>query len=273
MNEKRNHQINVALAQTKIIWEDKEQNYALTKMRIEEAVCRGAEAVFFPEMSFTGFSMNTEDTKEQDAQTIQRMKEMAQQYQVSLGFGWVKDCEKRCENHYTIVDRKGIVLSDYAKLHPFSYAGEDLKFQGGSALASFSINGIACSCFICYDLRFPEIFQAASRTAHVIIVPANWPAKRSAHWKALLRARAIENQVYILAINCVGDIGGVDYTGDSCIIDPEGGIRVMLSGTEGNLCYTLTDNVESFRAAFPVKLDRREQFYRGLYEKGLGETL
>ena len=273
MNEKRNHQINVALAQTKIIWEDKEQNYVLTKMRIEEAVCRGAEAVFFPEMSFTGFSMNTEDTKEQDARTIQRMKEMAQQYQVSLGFGWVKDCEKRCENHYTIVDGKGIVLSDYAKLHPFSYAGEDLKFQGGSALASFSLNGIACSCFICYDLRFPEIFQAASRTAHVIIVPANWPAKRSAHWKALLRARAIENQVDILAINCVGDIGGVDYTGDSCIIDPEGGVRAILSGTEGNLCYTLTDDVESFRAAFPVKLDRREQFYRELYEKGLGETL
>ena len=102
---------------------------------------------------------------------------------------------------------------------------------------------------------------------HIIIVPANWPAKRSAHWKALLRARAIENQVYILAINCVGDIGGVDYTGDSCIIDPEGGIRAMLSGTEGNLYYTLTDDVESFRAAFPVKLDRREQFYKGLYEK------
>lgn len=273
MKEKKNHQINLALAQTKIIWEDKKQNYALAKIQIAEAVCRGAEAVFFPEMSFTGFSMNTENTKEQDAQTIQRMKEIAQQYQVALGFGWVKDCEKKCENHYTIVDKKGIVLSDYTKLHPFSYAGEDLKFQGGSMLASFSINDIACSSFICYDLRFPEIFQAASRTAHVIIVAANWPAKRSAHWKALLRARAIENQVYILAINCVGNIGGVDYTGDSCIIDPEGGIRAMLSGTEGNLYYTLTDDVESFRAAFPVKLDRQEQFYSKLYEKGLGETL
>lgn len=273
MKEKKNHQINLALAQTKIIWEDKNQNYALAKMQIAEAVCRGAEAVFFPEMSFTGFSMNTENTKEQDAQTIQRMRKIAQQYQVMLGFGWVKDCEKKCENHYTIVDEKGTVLSDYAKLHPFSYAGEDLKFQGGSMLASFSINGIPCSSFICYDLRFPEIFQVASRTAHVIIVAANWPAKRSAHWKALLRARAIENQVYILAINCVGTIGGVDYAGDSCIIDPEGGIRAMLSGTEGNLYYMLTDDVESFRAAFPVKLDRREQFYSKLYEKGLGETL
>lgn len=273
MKEKKNHQINLALAQTKIIWEDKNQNYALAKMQIAEAVCRGAEAVFFPEMSFTGFSMNTENTKEQDIQTIQHMKEIAQQYQVSLGFGWVKDCEKKCENHYTIVDKRGIVLSDYAKLHPFSYAGEDLKFQGGSMLASFSINGISCSSFICYDLRFPEIFQVASRKAHVIIVAANWPAKRSAHWKALLRARAIENQVYILAINCVGTIGGGDYTGDSCIIDPEGDIRAMLSGTEGNLYYTLTDDVESFREAFPVKLDRREQFYSKLYEKGLGETL
>ena len=71
----------------------------------------------------------------------------------------------------------------------------------------------------------------------------------------------------------MGAIGGVDYSGDSCIIDPEGGIRAMLSGTEGTLCYTLTDDVESFRAAFPVKLDRRVQFYSELYEKELGETV
>lgn len=259
--------IKIALAQTQIIWEDKARNYEIAEKRIEEAVGRKAEAVFFPEMSFTGFSMNTDSTKESGGQTIQRMRALAQQYHVSVGFGWVKDCIEacgKCENHYTVVDSTGRVLSDYAKLHPFSYSGEDLRFQGGNALTHFAINGIPCSNFICYDLRFPEIFQAVSRKAHVIIVPANWPAKRREHWKALLRARAVENQVYILAVNCVGEIGGVVYTGDSCVIDPDGSVMAELSGTEGVLLLELTDDAARFRGEFPVKQDRRETFYAGL---------
>ena len=263
----RPNKIKIALMQTQIVWEDKERNYGIAGERIREAADRGAEAVFFPEMSFTGFSMNVDRTKESDGRTIRRMKALAQQYHVSIGFGWVKDCLGicgKCENHYTVVDGAGNVLSDHVKLHPFSHSGEDLRFQGGSALTYFMLNGIPCSSFICYDLRFPEIFQAVSKRVHVIIVPANWPAERSAHWKALLRARAIENQVYILAVNCVGEIGGVHYTGDSCIIDPDGRINAELSGTEGMIGLELTDDVERFREAFPVKQDRREGLYARL---------
>lgn len=268
------NRIKTALAQTQIVWEDKERNYEIAKERIREAVLHDAEAVFFPEMSFTGFSMNTDITGEKDGRTTQRMKLLAQQYRVAIGFGWVKDCTEecgKCENHYTVVDSTGNVQSDYVKIHPFSYAGEDSRFQGGSALAHFMLNGIPFSSMICYDLRFPEIFQAASKRAHMIIVPANWPAKRSAHWKALLQARAIENQVYILAVNCVGETGGVSYTGGSCIIDPDGNVRVERMGTEGMLYMELTDDVERFREAFPVKRDRREGLYtrllQGQFEK------
>lgn len=270
MEEKRikEKRIKAALAQTQIVWEDQGRNYEIAGKRIEEAVSQKAEAIFFPEMSFTGFSMNTDATKESDERTIQRMSALARQYQISIGFGWVKNCIAicgKCENHYTVVDSAGTVLSDYAKLHPFSYSGEDFKFQGGSALTRFALKGIPCSSFICYDLRFPEIFQAVSKNAHMIIVPANWPAKRREHWKALLRARAIENQVYILAVNCVGEIGGVSYMGDSCIIDPDGDVRAELSGTEGMMVLELTDDVEQFRGEFPVKRDRRESFYAKLY--------
>ena len=264
------NKIKIALAQTCIAWEDKEYNYKIAGEQIREAVKQEAEAVFFPEMSFTGFSMNTEATKEKDERTIQCMSALAQQYHVSIGFGWVKDCIEtcgKCENHYTVVDSTGSVLSDYAKLHPFSYSGENSKFQGGSAMADFVLNGIPCSTFICYDLRFPEIFQAASKKAHMIIVPANWPAKRSAHWKALLQARAIENQVYVLAVNCVGEIGGVGYAGDSCVIGPDGDVRTMRSDVEGVIPFQLVDDVECFRAAFPVKQDRRETFYAELLQR------
>lgn len=265
------NKIKIALAQTQIVWEDKESNYRIAGKQIREAAGRGAEAIFFPEMSFTGFSMNIDHTKESGERTIGHMQALARQYHVSIGFGWVKGCTNtcstmrdKCENHYTIVDAMGNVLSDYVKIHPFSYSGENLKFQGGSALAYFMLNGIPCSSFICYDLRFPEIFQAASKKAHVIIVAADWPAKRSAHWKALLRARAIENQVYILAVNCVGEIGGVHYTGDSCVIDPDGEINAELSQTEGIIELELTDDVERFREVFPVKQDRKEELYARL---------
>lgn len=258
----------IALLQTQIVWEDKERNYEAAEKWLSEAVRRGADAAFFPEMSFTGFSMNTNATKESDGRTIARMGTLARQYHIRIGFGWVKDCVGecgKCENHYTIVDGTGTVLSDYVKIHPFSYSGEDLMFRGGSALAHFSLNGIPCSSLICYDLRFPEVFQAASKKAHVMIVPANWPAKRREHWKTLLRARAIENQVYILAVNCVGETGGVPYTGDSCVIDPHGGVRAALSGTEGMIVWELTDDAEYYRAEFPVKQDRRENLYTALF--------
>ena len=77
------------------------------------------------------------------------------------------------------------------------------NFKAEAKSAFFKINHILCSSFICYDLRFPEIFQAASKQAEVIVVAANWPACRSEHWKTLLRARAIENQVYIVAVKIV----------------------------------------------------------------------
>ena len=153
----------IALAQTAIIWEDKEQNFKKAEEQIKDAVNHNTEAIFFPEMSFTGFSMNTDATKESGDGTVRRMQSIAGQYRMAAGFGWVRDCGGKCENHYTVVDRSGKIISDYVKLHPFSYSGEHLQFRGGDTLSYFSLYGIACSTFICYDLRFPEIFQAASK--------------------------------------------------------------------------------------------------------------
>lgn len=256
--------IRIALAQTTIIWEDKDRNFKKAEEQIKDAVNHNTEAIFFPEMSFTGFSMNTDATKESGDETVRHMQSIAGQYRMAIGFGWVRDCGRKCENHYTVVDRSGKIISDYVKIHPFSYSGEDLRFQGGTALSYFSLNEIVCSTFICYDLRFPEIFQAASKKAHAIVVPANWPAKRRDHWQTLLRARAVENQVYILAVNCTGDIGGIRYAGDSCVIDPDGVVRSVLYDSEGILYFELADDAGEVRRGFPVKRDRRGELYKSL---------
>ena len=106
-----------------------------------------------------------------------------------------------------------------------------------------------------------------SGRAHVIIVAADWPAGRSEHWKCLLRARAIENQCYILGVNTVGNQNGLYYSGDSCVVLPDGTVAEQLSDEEGLIFYDLVDDVEKFRRGFPMKQDRRVDLYAELYEK------
>lgn len=254
----------VALYQMNIVWEDKDTNYSLLESVMQKEQNREVDLFLLPEMSFTGFSMNTAKTRECNLQTINKMSCFARNYQMAIGFGWVKDCGEKSENHYTVIDKEGQVISDYAKIHPFSFAGEDQKFQGGEKIVLFELNGIVFSTCICYDLRFPEIFQIASKKAQVILVPANWPKKRRDHWNCLLKARAIENQVYIIGVNCVGEIGGVIYSGDSCVIDPNGEIQLTADAQEMALEYELLNDVERFRSSFQVKQDRKEQLYHTL---------
>jgi Predicted amidohydrolase len=256
----------VALFQMNIIWENKEANFLNIEKKLKVVSKQNIDLFLLPEMSFTGFSMRTDLTKENDHKTLKKLTVYAKKYNIAIGFGWVKDCGEISENHYTIVGKQGDVLSDYVKIHPFSYAGEDKKFQSGKEIKFFELDNIIFSTFICYDLRFPEIFQIASKRASVILVPANWPASRAEHWKCLLRARAIENQVYIIAINCVGEINKLSYSGDSCIIDPDGNILLELANEEGILEYDLNDNVQEIRDFFPVKMDRKEDVYYEFYK-------
>lgn len=251
----------IALYQRNIVWENKEKNYINLSDRLKEIENKQIDLFLLPEMSFTGFSMNTQKTKESDLKTVHQMSDYAKKHHIAIGFGWVKDCGGKSENHYSIVDKSGNVISDYAKIHPFSFSGEDKKFKGGEDINVFELDGIKFSTFICYDLRFPEVFQIASKKSHVIIVPANWPEKRREHWKCLLRARAIENQVYIIAVNCVGEIGGVIYSGDSCVINPNGDVLMEFLEEENILIYQLRDDVDGYRKAFRVKDDRREDVY------------
>lgn len=272
----------IALCQFEIAFEKKEENTRRALIFIEQAKSAGADLVLFPEMSLTGFSMNIGLTGEKNRESVQRMCAAAKRTGIAVGFGWtalVDVCEEehraggdvalreRGENHYTVISAQGEILSDYVKMHPFSYSGEDRYFEKGDALAHFTLNGIPFAHFICYDLRFPEIFQCASRQAHIILVAADWPGSRREHWKCLLQARAIENQCYILGVNSVGCQNGQDYTGDSCVILPDGTVAAQLADEEGLIFYDLMDHVESYRHAFPVKQDRRIDLYSELYRK------
>lgn len=264
----------VALCQLDIAWEDKRMNLEQAKVYMEEAKAEEAEIVFFPEMSFTGFSMNVDLIKEEYGETLKEVREMAAESQIAIGMGWVKAEEMggrmEVKNIYTVIGSQGEILSNYVKIHPFRYAKEDQYFTSGNRISLFEYRERVFSTFLCYDLRFPEIFEIASRKAEIIVVSANWPQPRKEHWSTLLRARAIENQVYILGVNCIGEKAGLYYSGDSCVIDPNGNVMGVLSDQDGLIVLDIPNNTEQIREEFPVKQDRRPELYYKLSEELAG---
>lgn len=263
----------VALGQLQLYWEEKEANLQIVEAYLERLFETGTELFLLPEMSLTGFSMHTEKTKESSKETVERVRRLAGKYQTAVGAGWVKDCGERCENHYSIVTPDGELL-DAVKLHPFRFGGEAEYFQGGEHLAVCEYGGFRIGVQICYDLRFPEPFQALSRKADLILVPANWPASRRSHWKCLLKARAIENMVYLAGINCAGEMGGQFYSGDSRIYAPDGTKLkkevICLPGRcarEQVQVYELQNDIHKYRECFPVREDRREALYQRIQEE------
>ena len=249
----------IGLYQSNIIWENKEKN--IEKLKKLLSVNKDeVDIVLLPEMSFTGFSMNTIITGEENDETKDIISKLCIENSIAIGFGWVKN-KNDSENHYTVIDKTGKTVLDYIKIHPFSFSGEKDFFVGGDRVSLCECFDFLVSTAICYDLRFPELFRIASKTAHIIIVPASWPKSRNDHWEVLLRARAIENQIYIIGINCVGKIGGIEYCGNSCIISPDGTVLVSSYGSESLIKYEIVDDVWDYRDRFPTYRDRKDTLY------------
>lgn len=244
----------IAIAQTNIIWEDKDKNIDNAELYIKSRINTGVDIIFFPEMSFTGFSMNVNKTAETNNYTLNKIKNLVNKYGIGIGFGWVRKNQNNSlfENVYTIIDSKCNIISEYVKIHPFSQDGEDNYFCKGNKIIISKLNNIPFSSFICYDLRFPEIFRKIAKNVHVVIIAACWPEKRAEHWKKLLTARAIENQIYIVAINCQGNINGVCYSGDSCFITPTGNVTKALSNEAGIIEIDFKDDTQEYRNKFKV---------------------
>ena len=253
-----------ALCQFRIAYEEKERNLQRAAQMIAAAAEAQAKIIFFPEMSFTGFSMQVSVTGESDGETVRRMQQYVQTYGIAAGFGWVKKNADKGENHYTVLDETGAVLADYVKLHPFSFSGEDQFFVPGSQTAVFTYSGVTFGLFICYDLRFPEIFRAVSDAAEVLVVAANWPERQIAHWNKLLEARAIENQSWVLGVNCVGEQQTLHYNGSSRAVTPEGETAECLLDREGILFCEIGEEAARFRRSFPALQDRRNALYQKL---------
>lgn len=251
----------VIACQLDIAWEDKPANHAKVSRLLEQAAPPADSLVVLPEMFATGFSMRAAQITDSVTQETQRfLSDTAKHFGVFLLGGVVTNGQSGLgRNECVGYNPAGEEIVRYGKIHPFTYGGESQHYEAGTDVVLFDWAGFKVAPFICYDLRFPEIFRAAvKRGANLFTVMANWPVTRVAHWNALLPARAIENQAYVAGVNRCGDDPGLRYSGQSQIISPQGEL-LNNAGTAETVIQTELNlrDLDRYRAALPFLADQK----------------
>ena len=256
----------IGLAQMNITWEDIDENMKKVEYFVKKASEDRVELILFPEMTLTGVTMDINKLSLTEEEIIDWIKKVAINNSMNIGLGFAIKVDEKGKNKYAIVSKDGSILVKYTKIHPFSYGGENAKYHNGDEICICQINQFNITPFICYDLRFPEIFQIASKEAQIITVAASWPKSREEHWITLLKARAIENQCYVIGINRVGLGNGLEYNGASIFVSPSGKILNEVNSEETIIIRDLEiEKISEVKREFNIKKDRREELYRTIY--------
>jgi predicted amidohydrolase len=256
--------LRVAALQHDIIWHDRDANFGRLAPMITGAAAAGAQLVLLTETFSTGFSFDTPGIGEpEQGPSAEFLAEQASTHDLWVG-GSCPEIDpsapaddQRPSNTFVLAGPGGEFYR-YRKIHPFSHAGEERYVRAGTDFVTVTIDGVRLSLFVCYDLRFSDEFWGLAPDTDAYLVVANWPEKRRLHWSTLLRARAIENQAYVVGVNRVGNGGGLEYSGDSAIIDPLGEVLAAGSRVETVLLADIdSDHVASTREHFRFMQDRR----------------
>ena len=250
--------------QIDIAWENKDANFELAEQAIDQAGPLPGDLIVLPEMFATGFSMDVARIAEgPEGPTRRFCVRAARDRQVFLVAGLVAPAgDGRGRNVAVVYGPDGRLITSYAKLHPFSYAGETDFYEPGDSLVTAAIGRWLACPLICYDLRFPEPFRiAARRGAELFIIIANWPAERAEHWRALLVARAIENQACVIGVNRIGSDPNHAYAGGSLIVDHQGRV---LAEADANAPFVQADidlpALRAWRETFSALTDIRDEY-------------
>ena len=244
-----------------IAWENKQANFKRVEELLAHKTFPAGSLVVLPEMSFTGFSMNVARTSESEPDLTETfLKTTARKFGICLVAGLVTQTpDGRGRNEAVFVTPQSGVTDRYQKLHLFSPAQENSHFTSGDRVVTFECEGGIVAPFICYDLRFPEVFrEAVEMKAELFAVIANWPRSRERHWLSLLQARAIENQAFVAGVNRCGKDPNIDYSGRSVIVSPLG--EVLADAGEGEAVIEAEldfEAVRKYRCQFPALIDRR----------------
>lgn len=252
--------ITITLVQSSLFWENIDSNLNQFSKKLEHI--DQTDLIILPEMFNTGFSMNAQDLAEvMNVKTMIWMKEMANKYKCVIT-GSIIIKEKDSYYNRLIWMRADGSYETYDKRHLFGLGEEDKTYTAGKERLIVDLNGWNICPMICYDLRFPvwsrNIKQGDDAEYDLLIYTANWPQRRIHHWNALLPARAVENQCYVVGLNRVGNDGNdIPHSGDSQVIDPNG-TRLYYLSEEKEGIHTLTLSafeLKQYRRAFPFLKD------------------
>ncbi|HLG32429.1 MAG TPA: nitrilase-related carbon-nitrogen hydrolase [Ignavibacteriaceae bacterium] len=246
----------IGLVQFSPVWEDKPAN----KDKILKLVdgINNPDLLVFPEMTLTGFTMNSGNFAEGIlGDSFRFFSNIASKLNTNVFAGIIEKGKTRNFNTLLHITPNKKLVKLYRKIHPFSYSEEDKNYQAGANPAITKIKKWQIGLSICYDLRFPELYRKyGKRRTHLIVNIANWPHTRIEHWRTLLKARAIENQCYIAGVNRVGKDPKLDYPGFSSVFDPMGIEIIAIENEEKvNIVELNKDYVSEVREKLPFLED------------------
>lgn len=251
----------IVAVQLNMAWEDKAANHDKVRSLLADSTIEPGALVIVPEMFETGFSMNPEivaQTEERQGEAL--LKELASTYDCAMMGGVAGPIEDgKSTNQAVVFAPDGSELVRYQKMQPFSLSGEEKPYPPGSSHRVFEWQGIKIAPFICYDLRFPEIFRpAVIEGAELITLIACWPSKRSEHWVRLLQARAIENLAHVVGVNRCGEEPGLEFDGRSSAFDHMGSCLFEADSNEQVLTTHIDiEATRTWRDKFPALRDIR----------------
>jgi omega-amidase len=255
--------IQAAAIQFNVQQGDVDANLEYVRSALRRVASQGAQLAVLPEMWSSGFAYrNLNELAGRTPVIVDELLELSRELGLVIVGSMPEPHGEKVYNTIYVADN-GRLAGTYRKMHLFSLLGEDRAFDSGDSwlLADTSLGKIGV--IICYDLRFPELSRRlALEGAAVICVPAQWPKPRQEHWRTLLRARAIENQLFVVASNACGLIGKLDFFGMSMIIDPKGELLAEGGEAEGEIGATLDMQLMAdWRAQIPCFIDRRPELY------------
>jgi predicted amidohydrolase len=255
--------LTVTLVQSDLAWEDSDANLSHLDAQLS-GIAGGTDLIVLPEMFATGFSMNPAPIAQgMDGPAVQWMSELAKQRNAAVTGSLIITEDGKYYNRLIWATPEGETAA-YDKRHRFRMAGEHDVYAAGNTLLTVAWRGWRVRPFVCYDLRFPMWTRNLGNAYDLAIFVANWPERRSPHWRQLLIARAIENLAYVVGVNRVGTDGnGHPYSGDSAVIAPDG--EVLFEKRFDPCVHTAVlsrDRLETYRETFPAWMDADEDMLR-----------
>tara|TARA_B100001287_G_C22640012_1_gene509611 strand:+ start:548 stop:1315 length:768 start_codon:yes stop_codon:yes gene_type:complete len=252
--------LNIGLLQFDQSWENKTKNYQKIDSFLKDK--KEIDLLLLPEMFHTGFTMNINMSETMvNSEGLDFLKQLSTSRKCAVFTSLIIQEKKKFFNRGVFIQPDEQVII-YDKRKTFGLAGEDEIFDCGKSKIITEYKGWKLNLQICYDLRFPELAENRIDDKGVpfydaSLLIANWPKKRSEHWKSLLKARAIENQSYVLACNRVGtDANNLNYSGDSCIIDALGSVLIT-SNKEGLIVFKINKSeLNEIRKNLPFLKDK-----------------